>query len=95
MITFDIGHAVSCQSVQSGELSPLDYLEMIADRLWHVHIYERETDRHIPPRDMGVLGPVVDGLLATRCGWWTVELDDEVEALATRALLLDYLATRA
>jgi sugar phosphate isomerase/epimerase len=91
MITYDVGHAVSCQRVQSGELTALDILEMFADRLFQVHVYERETDRHQPPRDMTVLGPIVDRLLATRCPWWTIELDDCAEALATRALLLDYL----
>jgi len=91
MITWDVGHAVSCQRVQSGELTALDFLEMVAGRLLEVHMYERETDRHYPPRDMTVLGPIVDRLLVTRCTWWTVELDDYAEALATRALLLDYL----
>jgi sugar phosphate isomerase/epimerase len=87
MITLDIGHAVSCQRVQSGELTALDFVEMVADRLFEVHIYERETDRHHPPRDMAILGPIVDRLLATRCTWWTIELDDGAEALATRDLL--------
>jgi sugar phosphate isomerase/epimerase len=91
MITYDVGHAVSCQCVQSGESTPLDFLELVADRLWHAHIYGWETDRHHPPRDMAVLGPIVDRLLATHCTWWTIELDDRAEALATRALLLDYV----
>jgi len=91
MITLDIGHAVSCQCVQSGELTVLHFLEMVADRLCEAHIYERETDRHYPPQDMTILGPVVDRLLATRCTWWTIELDDYAEALGTRTLLLDYL----
>jgi sugar phosphate isomerase/epimerase len=91
MITLDIGHAVSCQRVQSGELTALDFLEMVADRLFEVHMYERETDRHRPPQDMTILGPIVDRLLATRCTWWTIELDDCAEALATRSLLLNYL----
>jgi sugar phosphate isomerase/epimerase len=95
MITFDVGHAVSCQRVRSGELTPLDILDMFAGRLGQVHMYERETDRHHPPRDMTVLGPIVDRLLATRCAWWTIELDDPAEALATRALLLDYVRSRS
>jgi hypothetical protein len=40
---------------------------------------------------MTILGPIVDRLLATGCTWWTIELGDLAEALATRALLLDYL----
>jgi sugar phosphate isomerase/epimerase len=91
MITLDVGHAVSCRRVQSKELSPVDFVDVFADRLWEAHMYERETDRHYPPRDMAVLGPIVDRLLTTSCGWWTVELSDDDEALATRALLVDYL----
>jgi len=91
MITLDIGHAISCQRVQNGDLTALDFIETFAGRLFEVHMYERETDRHYPPQDMTILGPIVDRLLSTRCTWWTIELDDTTEALATRALLLDYL----
>ena len=91
MITLDVGHAVSCQRVQSGELTPVDFVDTFVDRLSEVHMYERETDRHYPPRDMAVLGPIVDRLLTTSCRWWTIELGDNDEALATRALLVDYL----
>ena len=91
MVTFDVGHAVSCQKVRDGEITTLDFLEMVADRLQEVHLYERETDRHYPPQDMALLGPIVDRLLGTKCRWWTLELDDHAEALKTRELLLDYL----
>jgi len=91
MVTFDVGHAVSCQLVERGRISVLDFLDILADRLHEVHMYERETDRHYPPQDMTILGSIVDRLLETECGWWTIELDDYAEALATRKLLLDYL----
>ena len=91
MITLDVGHALSCQRVQSGELTALDFVEMVAARLFEVHMYERETDRHHPPQDMTILGPIVDRLLDTQCTWWTIELEDYAEALATRNLLLNYL----
>lgn len=94
MITLDIGHAVSCQRVQDGELAVTDIIDMFADRLHEVHMYERETDRHYPPADMSVLGPIVDRLLETDCRWWTIELDDLDEALATRRLLEDYLKAK-
>lgn len=94
MITLDVGHAVSCQRVQSGELTALDFVETFADRLVEVHIYEREMDRHYPPRDMTILGPIVDRLMTTSCTWWTIELDGHDEALATRALLLGYLQAK-
>jgi sugar phosphate isomerase/epimerase len=91
MVTFDIGHAVSCQLVESGEIGILDFLDILADRVHEVHMYERETDRHYPPQDMTILGPIVDRLLEMECSWWTIELGDYAEALATRKLLLDYL----
>jgi sugar phosphate isomerase/epimerase len=91
MITLDVGHAVSCQRVHDGELTPLDFVEMFADRLWEAHVYERETDRHYPPQDMSLLGPIVDRLMTTHCRWWTIELDDLNEALATRTLLVNHL----
>ncbi len=95
MITLDVGHAISCQRVQSGELTALDFVKRFAERLTEAHVYERETDRHHPPHDMTTLGPVIDGLLATQCAWWTIELDDYSEALATRDLLLGYLRQEA
>ena len=91
MTTFDIGHAVSSETVRSGKLTALQFLEIMSSRLREVHMYERETDRHHPPTDMSIVGPIVDLLLDTECGWWTIELDDYAEALATRALLVDYL----
>lgn len=91
MITLDVGHAVSCQRVKAGLLTPLDFVEAFADRLHEVHMYEREEDRHYPPRDMSVLGPIVDRLQDTQCGWWTIELECYEEALVTRRMLLDYL----
>ena len=90
-ITLDVGHAVSSEWVRAGQLSPLDYIDYFAERLCEAHLYERESDRHYPPQDMSILGPVVDRLLSTACGWWTIELDDPEEALFTRTLLQDYM----
>ncbi len=92
MITLDLGHATSNQHVQNGELTVLDFIDIVADRLTEVHIYERESDRHYAPEDMTILGPIVDRLLATQCVWWTIELEEYADALKTRKLLLDYFS---
>ncbi|MFC1949552.1 sugar phosphate isomerase/epimerase family protein [Chloroflexota bacterium] len=94
MITLDIGHALGCRRVKDGELSILDFFDMVSDRLREAHVYERETDRHYPPQDMSVLAPIVDRLLGSQCSWWTIELDDYDEALSTRRLLQDYIYSR-
>jgi sugar phosphate isomerase/epimerase len=94
LITLDIGHAASCAQVTEGSLTVLDFAQSFADRLYEVHMYGREEDRHYPPQDMVTLGPVVDYLLETRCSWWTIELDDYDEILATKALLQNYLESK-
>jgi len=91
----DVGHAVTSPRVSAGELTVLDYIDICDGRIFEAHIYERETDRHHPPQDMSILGPIIDRLQETRCNWWTIELTDYAEALSTRTLLLDYLANKS
>jgi sugar phosphate isomerase/epimerase len=93
-ITLDVGHAISCQRVQTGELCVTDFIEWFSDRLIEVHIYGREADRHYPITDMAPFEPIVDRILETSCRWWTIELEDRIEALSTRDLLLKYLMNR-
>jgi sugar phosphate isomerase/epimerase len=93
-ITLDVGHAVTSPRVLAGELTVLDYIDIFDGRIFEAHIYERETDRHHPPQDMSILGPIVDRLQETPCNWWTIELTDYAEALSTRTLLLAYLANK-
>lgn len=93
-ITLDIGHARSCKRVQSGELLVTDFIDRFAERLYEVHIYGQESDRHYPINNMASFEPIVDRLLETSCRWWTIELEDPLEALSTRELILSYLRTR-
>lgn len=90
-VTLDVGHAVSSQCVRRGEISVVRIIEMVEHRLMEVHMYESETDRHWPPRNMAVLGPIVDRLADTGCRWWTIELDSPHDLLHTRKLLDDHL----
>jgi len=94
MITLDIGHAFSCQAVQFSKPRLFDFFKIISGRLYQLHLYEKETDRHYPPKDMSVLGPILDRLVEVKCSWWTIELDDYREALTTRTLLLEYWNTK-
>lgn len=94
MITLDIGHVLASHSVRQGEISPLEFVELTADRVIEAHIYGGETDHHHPITDMGPLRSILDRLLETACSWWTIELDKQEEVLTTRRLLLDYLNSR-
>ncbi len=90
-ITMDIGHAVSSESVQRGEFTVPQIVGLFSPKLDEIHLYESETDTHLAPKDLGVLGPILDRLILTDCRWWTIELDDYLEILHTRRLVQQYL----
>jgi sugar phosphate isomerase/epimerase len=94
-ITLDIGHTTSNRYVLGGALTAVDFINAVADRLVEVHMYEKESDQHYAPQDMSVLGPIVDRLLQTQCSWWTIELNEQNDALRTRNLLYDYILNHA
>lgn len=91
LITLDVGHAVSCERVATGDITVIQIIEMFRHVLEEVHFYEYETDTHYAPVDMSILGPVVDALFATGCKWWTIELTSYDDILNTRRLVKEYL----
>lgn len=93
-ITLDVGHAVSSELVKEGKTTVPGIVDLFRGRLYEVHMYGKEEDRHYPVEDMDSMKPVVDRLLSTDCTWWTIELDSYEEALDTRQRLLGYLAAR-
>lgn len=93
-ITLDVGHAVSSARVCSGELSVVRIIDLFSAYLEEVHFYEYETDTHYAPKNMSILGPIVDSLSETRCKWWTIELESYDDILHTRNLINTYLAKR-
>ena len=93
-LTLDVGHALSSQMVHDKTMSMDEIVELFAPRIVEAHYYEKETDRHHPPEDMHILGPVVDRLLQTPCNWWTIELEDLRDIDRTVELTRHYLATR-
>ena len=94
MITMDMGHAVSSDYVKNGTMTVPAIVDLFSPMLNEVHMYGKEEDRHYPIEDITVLREAIDHLTTTGCRWWTIELDDYSEALATRGLLLEYLIKR-
>lgn len=90
-ITLDVGHAVSCDRVRRGEVTVPRIIEMFSPKLTEVHFYEYETATHYAPKDMSILGPIVDSLLRTDCKWWTIELNSYEDILNTKRLVTSYL----
>jgi len=93
-ITLDLGHVLSSDFTRNGGPDILEVIGMFGSRLEEVHFYEKETDRHYPPKDMAILGPVVDALLETTCTWWTIELGDPHEIGFCRKIIREYNRTR-
>ena len=91
-ITLDLGHAVTSSAVATRRFNVIEIVEMFQDRLSEVHFYEKELDRHYPPKDLSILGPIMDRLLLTDCRWWTIELDDFNEVRDTVALIQSRLS---
>lgn len=90
-ITFDLGHAVSCEHVKSGRLKPEDFIRIFADKLHELHLYGSESDRHYPPRNLAEIQACLDLVAETDCEWWTIELDDYDEIVFTKQLVSDYI----
>jgi len=93
-ITLDVGHAVSCELVARGDLSGATIADMFGDRIAEIHLYGYETDTHLPPQDMSLIGPVIDRVLETPCRWWTMELNDYEEIDHTLSLVAAYVADK-
>ncbi len=87
-ITLDLGHAITSHAVaEARRFSVIDIIDMFEERLSEIHFYEKELDRHYPPKDLTILGPIMDRLLLTDCRWWTIELDDFEEVRITVGLI--------
>jgi sugar phosphate isomerase/epimerase len=91
-LTLDIGHALSSKMVKEGMMTMAEIINLFTPRIIEAHYYEKESDRHYPPQDMQILGPVVDLLLHTPCRWWTIELEDLSDIDRTVELTRGYLA---
>ncbi|MDI6822193.1 MAG: sugar phosphate isomerase/epimerase [Actinomycetota bacterium] len=90
-VTFDIGHANSSVHANDGGVTAVEFLESVAKHVVNAHIYEAEEPHHIAPRDLSVIGPVLERLLKTGCDWWVIELDDKEEVEHTKTLLQSFL----
>lgn len=94
-VTFDIGHAYSCESIQSHHYAIEDFITPHPDRVLNAHIYHTEISGlgHIPPERL----KDIDGRLAflqdTGCEWWVIEIKEVDGLLQTKRIIDEYLAT--
>jgi len=94
-ITFDIGHVIGSDYVKLNKGRAEDFLRIILPYVSCAHIYEAEDGtppRHLPPKDLSLIGPSLELLLESQCNWWMIELWNRLEDLfSTRKMLEDFL----
>ncbi len=97
--TFDLGHARSCPSVLSGQMTSLGFLRVMAPYVHNAHVYEiEEVDQktgipyHVALQNLDGIQDLLTCLLGTPCDWWLIELTNPEEMDKARQLLQAYLA---
>ncbi|ACX72578.1 Xylose isomerase domain protein TIM barrel [Methanocaldococcus vulcanius M7] len=82
-ITYDVGHIPYNKR--------LEFLEICSDRIYNAHIYEIEINgKHLPPKDLKNLRPILDELLNIKCKLFLIELMEIESILKTEKMLIDY-----
>lgn len=92
-MTFDIGHAQACESVNNQYFSPEDFVSPHPDRVHNAHIYHTEISGkgHVPPDRIEDIKERLDILRKTVCLWWVIEIREVQKLLWTKQIIDDYI----
>ncbi len=92
-VTFDIGHAHACESVQAQYYDFEDFISPHDGRVLNAHIYHTEIpgQGHIPPERLEDIAERLDLLRSVGCNWWVIEIKEPEGLIHTKALLDEYL----
>lgn len=88
-VTLDIGHALVCESVQSGQFAVEDFVTPHPERVLGAHVYHEEIEGrgHTPPDRCEDMASRLDLLQEIGCPWWTLELHAPEALLQTREVI--------
>ena len=92
-VTFDIGHALACESVSNQYFSPEDFVSPHPDRVHNAHIYHTEISGlgHVAPDGIEDIKERLDILCQTGCSWWVIEIKETQKLLWTKQIIDDYI----
>jgi sugar phosphate isomerase/epimerase len=92
-VTFDFGHAWSCEAIESQTYAVKDFITPHADRVVNAHIYHKEVSGvgHFPPENLEDISGRLDLLKRTPCYWWLLELKNDGDLLKTKMIVEEYL----
>ena len=91
-VTFDIGHADACESIQSHDYTLEDFVTPHSDRIYNAHIYHTEVAGlgHVPPERLEDIQGRLDLLRHIGCLWWVLEVREARGLLQTKQILDRY-----
>jgi sugar phosphate isomerase/epimerase len=92
-VTFDIGHAYSCESVRSHQFTVEDFVTPHAGRVFNAHVYHKEVPNlgHLPPERPEDMESRLSLLQDCACSWWTLEVKEPQGLLQTKKIVEGYL----
>ena len=92
-VTFDIGHAHTCEAVRSQQYTAEDFVTPLADRVFNAHVYHTEISGvgHLPPQKIGQVRDRLTILQDIGCPWWTLEIKDVEGLLKTKSIIESFL----
>ena len=93
-VTFDIGHAEICESVQSRHYNVEDFITPHPDQVINAHIYHTEIagQGHLPPDNLSDIKARLSILKEIGCEWWVIEIKEEKGLLKTKEIVEEYLS---
>ncbi len=93
-VTFDIGHAEACESVQSQHYEIHDFVTPHPERVRNAHLYHTEISGigHIPPNTLTDIEDRLALLEKIGCEWWALEIKDVRGLLKTKEIVDEYLS---
>jgi len=93
-VTFDIGHALVCESVQSQQYGVEDFVTPHPERVFNAHVYHREGEAgHAPPNTVRDVAERLSLLQKIGCPWWVLEIREIHGLLHTKRIVDEYLAS--
>lgn len=90
----DIGHVAASPSVTKGEISMLEYIDLLLPHLEGTHIYDKEIDMgiHTYPKNKDLISDRIKKIYNNEnCIWWLIELGEPKEILLTKSFLEEIL----
>jgi len=92
-VTFDIGHAQVCESVQSQQYAVEDFVTPHPNRVFNAHVYHEEIPGlgHMPPKRIEDIEGRLALLSSVGCQWWAIEIKVPGPLITTKKIVDDYL----